>query len=238
MDDFTRANQLLILSAGRRPAWAEQTISDDVLNPPASPADGVALSDAMVAAVKIDLRENVAFRTVRIAFPTVDLAANYTVTLAGTGVTVNGPFADKAAIVDGLITAIEANGTTDALVAVTFEGTPHDTLLITGKAAADFSVTATNTGTGTFTFTGDAASATAVLYGIEHDTTADSLCGDRWALVEGVSYSITPKGLSDRVVCGGYDQLYVQLVTVQIVTNDNVAMVMSPTILIGPCVAE
>ena len=87
-------------------------------------------------------------------------------------------------------------------------------------------------------FTGDAGSATAVLFAIEHDTTADSLCGDRWALVEGISYTVTPKGLSDRVSCGGYDQLYVQLVTVQRVTNDNSAMVMAPTVLIGPCVAE
>lgn len=238
MDDFTRANQLLILSAGRRPAWQEPTISDDALNPPASPSDGVALSDAMVAAIKIDLRENVAFRTVRVAFPSVDLAANYTVTLAGTGVTVNGPFADLAELVDDLVTAINADGTVNLILSASPEGTPHDTLLLEGIVAADYSVTATNTGTGTFTFTGDAGSATAVLFAIEHDTTADSLCGDRWALVEGISYTVTPKGLSDRVSCGGYDQLYVQLVTVQRVTNDNSAMVMAPTVLIGPCVAE
>ena len=71
MDDFSLANQLLILSAGRRPAWRAQTVSDDVLNPPAAASDGVALSDAVVAGVRIDLREDVAFRTVRVTFPTV-----------------------------------------------------------------------------------------------------------------------------------------------------------------------
>lgn len=236
MDDFSRANQLLILSAGRRPVWYAQTVTDDVRNPPAAASDGVALSDAVVAGIKIDLRENVAFRTTRITFPTVDLAANYTVTIASNAVTVNGPFADKAAIVDALIVAITADGTVGPIVAVTSEGTPHDTLLITGKSSADYSVTATNTGTGTFGFAGDAESATAVLFAIEHDTTG--LLVERWAKMEGISYSVDQKGLSDRVVCGGYDQLYIQLTDVKRVVNDNAAIVMTPAIHIGPCVTE
>ena len=236
MDDFSLANQLLILSAGRRPAWRVQTVSDDVLNPPAAASDGVTLSDAVVAGIRIDLREDVAFRTVRVTFPTLDLAANITVTIAGTGVVVNGPFADKAAIVDALVTAIAADGTVGPLVAVTYEGTPHDTLLITGKSSTDYSVTASSSAGGTFAYAGDAASATAVVFGVDHDTTG--LLEDRWALVEGISYSITQKGLSDRVVCGGYDRLYVQVTGVQRVTNDNAAIVLSPTIHIGPCGTE
>ena len=236
MDDFSLANQLLILSAGRRPAWRAQTVSDDVLNPPAAASDGVALSDAVVAGVRIDLREDVAFRTVRVTFPTVDLAANITVTIAGTGVTVNGPFANRAAIVDALVTAINADGTVGPLVAATYEGTPHDTLLLTGRSSADYSVTASSSAGGTFAYAGDAASATAVLFAIDHDTTG--LLDDRWAKVEGISYSVDQKGLSDRIVCGGYDQLYVQITGVQRVTNDNAAIVMTPAIHVGPCGTE
>lgn len=234
MDDFSLANQLLILSAGRRPAWRAQTVSDDVLNPPAAASDGVALSDAVVAGVRIDLREDVAFRTVRVTFPTLDLAANITVTIAGTGVTVNGPFADRAAIVDALVTAINADGTVGPLVAATYEGTPHDTLLLTGRSSTDYSVTASSSAGGTFAYAGDAASATAVLYAIDHDTTG--LLEDRWAKIS--NYTVDQKGISARQVCGGYDQLYVQLTGVQRVTNDNSAIVMTPAIHIGPCGTE
>lgn len=234
MDDFSLANQLLILSAGRRPAWRAQTVSDDVLNPPAAASDGVALSDAVVAGVRIDLREDVAFRTVRVTFPTLDLAANITVTIAGTGVVVNGPFADRAAIVDALVTAINADGTVGPLVSATYEGTPHDTLLLTGRSSADYSVTASSSAGGTFAYAGDAASATAVLYAIDHDTTG--LLEDRWAKIS--NYTVDQKGISARQVCGGYDQLYVQLTGVQRVTNDNSAIVMTPAIHIGPCGTE
>lgn len=236
MDDFTRANQLLILSAGRRPAWVAQASAQGNTHPPTVPSDGAALSDAVVTAIKVDLRENVAFRTTRVTISTLDLAANYTVTVDGHAVTVNGPFGSRAALIDALVTAINADGTVGAIVSASPEQTPHAVLKLEGLTSTDYSLTGSATGSGVLAFAGDAGGATALVYGIEHDTTGT--LGGTWAALSGYTYTIAPAGLSGRLVTGGYDQIYVRLASVTRVTNDNSGIAMNPAVYLGPCGTE
>lgn len=246
-DLYTEATRLAVLQAGRTPVWS--TVDpDDALLPPTALDSGVPLQSAVRAMVHVSLRENIAFRTVRLTIPTPDYTGNYGLEFDFGAGTVNvsyDPTGDVsvANLVDGIAAAIEAegdvNGFVDA-VAVAASGTgPHDTVVITGKYEAGFAF-------GEPTQVGDGAVFAAVADPNTADMTLWWFAGARagstppalWAS-DGEVRELDRKGWVERLDVAGLDRLHVQVSNIAGDAGDWVEMTYTdPVISVGPCLSE
>lgn len=229
--DFTLANQLLILGAGRRPSWREIT---DTEGPPSLASDGVATGEALVAMLAVYPRENSAYRTTYAVVDTLDLTADYTLTIGGFDVVAEGPFSDLADLLATMQAAIQADTDANALVVVTV--TEDDELKLVGRDADDYSLDGSATGTGEWALSGDATGALVRLHGIPYDTTG--LIADRWGTFSDGDIDVPATGLVVPRAVAGFAQLYVELVTTDIHDDDSADLVASVAVLLGPCPTE
>jgi hypothetical protein len=235
MGQYETANILAILSGGRNPQWEEQ---EDYDGAPAAAGDGVYLEDAVHALVDVKMREEVHRRTARVTVSTLDLAANYTVTINGTACTATGAFADRAEVINDLVSAINGSGIASAVTASATDEDSGisgvDTVKIVGDTEADFTIDISATGTGVLACTADPTTAEMQVY----VTYGSSNAPTGWRAPLDCQWTLDKRGFCERFDTAGLDRMYVSLTSIDgagdgaTVTYPNVA------VLIGPCVVE
>lgn len=229
--DFTLANQLIILSAGRRPSWRAQTDTD---GPPTLASDGVATGEAIVTHIKVDCREDVSHRTTYAEVDTLDLTANYTLVIDGFEVTATGPFSDLDDLLDSLVAAIEADTDADALVIATH--TDDDRIKLTGRGSDDYSLDGSASGTGSWTLSGDAIGALVRVYGLAYDTTG--ALDDRWGTLPVSDFDVPNTGYVGPLPSAGLTQLYAEVVVADTHGDDSADLTPTTSVFLGPCPTE
>lgn len=236
-DIYTAATQLAVLQAGRTPVWTAQ----DGIAIPDSAADGVYLDGAVRTLAYVSLREVAHARRARLTIPTVDLSATYTTTINGTAVAYNagsgGADADRAAVIDGIIAAINADGTVGPLVTATAEGTPHDTVLITGDSEADYSIAFAGGGSSVVACVADLCSAECWPW-FAPGARVDSTPPTAW-VVGGEAVVVDRRGYLERLDTAGLDRLHLQLAhTAGQLGDGSATTYRDPDVYVGPCLSE
>jgi len=242
-DIFTTSTELAILTAGRTPVWSTEDDSGSDL-PPSAADSGVYLQRAVRALVHVSLRENVAYRSVRLTTTTV-LTGTYTVTVDGNAVaynaTVEAP-ADINELLEGIAEAVNDDVTVGALVTasiVTQIGGDDFEILITGVGEADYSVDFTHSSTGspTLTAVADRCSATMRLWWLP-DARVGSTPPQIWAW-SGDVWTLDRRGWLERFDVAGLARLHVQLSDRAGHAGDSsIVTYAAPAISIGPCLSE
>jgi hypothetical protein len=235
MGQFEIANELAILAGGRNPQWVEQ---EDYDGAPTSAGDGVHLEDSLKTLVDVRLREDVHRRTARVTVTTLDLTANYTVTINGTACAATGPFADRAEVINDLVTAINGSGIASAVTASAADEDSGvsgvDTVKIVGDTETDFSIDISATGTGVLACEADAVSAEMQIYVTYGGTNAP----DGWRAPLECQWTLDVLGFGERFDTPGIDRMYVGLSSIDGHANDGASVTYAPTVHIGPCVTE
>ncbi len=237
---FETANRIAVLLGGLSPDWTRQTdtavLAGESFPLPTSDS-GVALGSAIVAGLRVIVRETAAYRSARLTVTFVE-GETYTVTIDGTDVDYDSTGdADEADVLIGIAAAINADGTVGPLVvaqAQAANGTTNGVktqVLIRGQGEADFSIAETTTGAADMEIIADAASMTADLWAnAGGDETA-------WLLVNGTdALAIDSRGLYETLdSLGPLQRLYVQAKEIAAVTDDGATIKYRPAIAIGPC---
>lgn len=250
------ANLAAWASACTRPRWSEFVDAAQAAGstPPASAetrgapqlaSSGADLQGAIKALVRVRLRANVHRRECTFTVTTFDAAANYTITISGTGETVTTP-----SDVDDLLTTmrddLNANGTIAGIVTATAldangedvvsSGQPATSLKLVGVLETDYSIDFSETGTGELACTADAVSATAKVFATEGGLNADGTSPDTdWtAIKDGTSISVANTGYFARIDTGGLARLYVGLYSIAGHASDNAAVTYAPVVRVAP----
>lgn len=240
-DDLNRAG---LLAIGLKPEWVDQ---GDYTGAPVNAAAGVYLQGSPKTLVHVAARESVHRREGRVQITTADLTTSvYTVTIDGTPVAYDASAelpANLAALVAGIAAAIEANGTTTLVVDAVTDPDAADTVLITGKAEADWSLDATVAGgTGAV-----AASAAAASFDMRIFVTPGGIVktgstgnANGWTMPVDADYTgLDYHGFTERYDTAGLDRLYVECGNLAGHGADGVAV--TPTlarVMVGPAVLE
>lgn len=230
------SNTLAILAAGRVPEWYTQlghdgTSGTDADGYPSAASAGVDLLDTMQALVAVEMRAAVHRRRSVVSVTTLDLAATYTVTIDGTGCNAAGVHASLDALLTALALAI--NTALPSLVTATADLTA-DTITIVGDTNADYTITMSATGTGVLAIVADPTEATLRLWAKCRSASAPST----WLLVLDQEFAITEVGFLERFDVAALDRLYVEVSGVDGTGDGASVTYTTPTIKIGPCVAE
>jgi hypothetical protein len=248
------------LASARNPVVPSGYDGADVLDPP-SASSGVAISGAMALLVLPALRVDPFRRTAYVLVDTLDLAADYTLTIDGDDVTVTGPFTDLDDLLTTWVTAINADVTVGAKIQADawtgYDSTGDAVLRVRGKSGTayhdivplTYSVDASATGTAVLSIAADAESATMRLYwrpqhvptgGAVYDSGARSVA---WRIIAAststgtAEYAIGPAGLAMRADCAGALRIYAGLSDVAGVAGDGSATYLARVDL-TPCVQE
>ena len=244
-DDLNRAG---LLAIALQPEWVDQDAAPaNWTGAPNSASDGVYLQASPKAMVQVNAREAVAYREGRVTVSTADLVATtYTVTIDGTAVVYDASAetpADLAALVAGIAAAIEADGTATLVVDAVTDPDDPNSVLITGKAEADWSLAiGVSGGAGVLT-------ATAAATGFDlrcYSTPAGLVKADNtgkpggWAqIVDAVYSGNTYRGFVERLNVAGVDRLYVEAYNLTKHASDGSSVVATlAKVMIGPAVLE
>lgn len=230
-DIFLLVNQLSVILAARRPQWVRQTevlvgagssASAGATNGfPVASTSGVNLQNTTTALVAIDLREDPAFRTCKIAFNVIDLTGTYRTVIDGNGFSHVAAAADLNALIIGWRDAINASAPTNTIVTATGEdstglGGDFDTLVIRGIGSADYAMEiSTPAGTGTLIGTYDASTAKAQMY---YTAKSFSPTGDPvalWHAGAGSFFDLNTTNFIERFSVAGLERGYVHLTEVR-----------------------
>lgn len=242
---FTLVNLLSILLTGRQPQWlaqADAAYPNGI--PPVAAGIGVNLSNSPKTLVDIQVREVTHARTARITI-TFDGASTYTVngntnavaTVGNTDVATT--IADMAAD----ITADTPAGLGDVVTATAVEsvvGGGVDTLLLVGKANADWVLTDASVagGAGTITATLDRTSALFQVYGLPKGPGGPAV----YQLLNNSAFTAPLEGWLDRFDTASVERLYVELVSFVVpadaVGASGTLAYRDPDIWIGPAIQE
>ena len=248
MSTLTTVNTEAVLATGRTVQWSHQA---SYTGAPADAAAGVAFDKPVSVYLSVRLREEIHRRTARVTMASLDTGATYTVTLNGTGINYATP-SDEDDLITGLRDAIIANGTTNALVSVaaldadgedvTSSAQPAVTLLITGKAEADYSIAISATA-GALACVADAVTASGRLYMKPDGSKANNASGSTdavpdWRLVSGGgSLSFERRGFFERINAAGSSRVYLELHTLAGDGSDGGGVTYSARVDLGRAVA-
>ena len=208
------ANRLALQYACISPLWSQQTV---YAGAPAAVGSGVSMGGSPAYLLAIDLRENVARRTLRISVSELSDTSDYNVALDSHSVTYTATSGDlQQDILSGLQALIEADTDLNALVVCEVTGTGASALLtLTGRAEADYALTDLSTGgDGTLTCVADPTSLSFRVYAsmVVGDAAAvDSKYAPRYRLVNGAGGTLDYRGMVDQPLCGGVAYIYVEL---------------------------
>lgn len=228
-DPVSTATELAILQAGRNPQWAVQPTAMYNL-PPQNVAAGVPLQNSLRTRLWLELRPNIAGRTVEITLTTL-ADANITVTLNSNSEVYDGSSdTTLEQQATNLAAAITANGTLNALVAASASGA---TVTLIGRAFADYPAAVAFSAGGAATVVGDASSATARVFTLPRGANAPGWNGRTSTI------SLTQYGYEELLVSAGIESGYVQISTIAGVSGDGNEVTVRPvTINWGPSVTE
>lgn len=247
MGDFETVNDLSILTVARRPQWVAQGASTGAPDG----TGGVYLQDSPKAALAILVREETHRRSGRVAI-LFDGASTYTVDIDGNAVATVGNI-DLATTIADLaadITADTPAGAGDLVTATAVEsvvGGGIDTLLLRGKAEADFVVTLSVAGgAGTITGTLDRSGTSTRLWFTGKSPNAPGATSSGgagvFALASGAAYVVDYRGFVERFDTAGLDRGYAELHTLtnpaDVAGAAATIAYRTPDILWGPAVKE
>lgn len=231
MGKYEKANELAILAAGRNPQWDAPSAWE---NAPSSASSGVYCENSLVALVDVMLRQEAHRRTAVVSVTTLDLAADYTVTINGVAAVATGAHASLDAMLTELEVAINALAG-DPVVATA--DLAADTITIVGSAQDDYSIAVSATGTGVLACVADASSAT--LYGWLVYQAGNANTPEGWRHPYDAEYAIDWSGYADRWTAAGIDRLYVEVRDLAGFAGDGGSVTYNdPVVRIGPCVTE
>ena len=248
MSAFEKSVRLSLLEAGRRPTWRVQADTDPALGPQGASA-GVGLNvgdgNATQTLLLVRVRRTVSARTATVVVSTVDLTDTYELILGGTSVTYDADAegaTDAEDILTGLKAAIEANGTTNALVTATVTtATDADPVLtIVGKASSDYAVDFSTAGGGELTVEADAVSCTATpwVMATVRQTDIDLEPYNTWARTTQAALSVTSSNIAVQLDTAGYARLFVQVTSVTGHASDGASVTKTVIVFTGPCDLE
>lgn len=244
---FEDLNRAGLLAIGLMPEWVD-IASADYLTPPDAADSGVYLQNSPRVLISVDVRDQVHRRTARVVVGTADLTTTvYTVTINGTAVAYDASAslpADATALVAGIAAALEADGTVGPLVVATADpDAPTTTILIRGASATDYSIAVSVVGgTGTLSCNADAVSCTVHAYltagGIVKTGSTGS--AGRWKRpAEGVWTGVAYRGVCERLDCGGYDRIAIELTSIAGHASDGGTVTFNiARVMVGPAVLE
>lgn len=235
---YDTANILAILAAARNPEWSTQlghdgTSGTDADAYPSSAGAGVDLVNSVQALVAVEMRAAVHRRRSVVTVTTLDLAADYTVTIDGNACVATGAHADLDAMLTELAGAINASVPLDGVVTATADLTA-DTVTIISDTNADYTITMSATGTGVLAIEADPTTAKLRLWAKCRSSSAPST----WIQILDQEFDITGVGFLERFDVGGLDRLYVEVATVDGTGDGASVTYTTPTVKIGPCVSE
>lgn len=211
------ANEIAVLSGGRRASWSTQAAFTDA---PATDNAGLALSGALKTIAVVDLRDQVHRRSCKFTVATVDDTQTYRVVIDGNNVdyvAIGGDLLQD--ILEGIRDAINADVVVNLIVlaSVTDDDADSvdDTVLIRGLAedhyTVDHSVTAGPAPNGNLAAVADPDTATVRIYlaagGLP---TAAQPPGWRGAN-GGVFTAVTFRGFAERFDTASWSRLYVEV---------------------------
>ena len=233
---YDTANRLAVLSGARVPQWETQlghdgTSGTDPDGYPSSAAAGVDLVNSVQALVAVEMRAAVHRRRAVVTVTTLDLTADYTVTINGTACVATGVHAN----LDGLLTeiALIINTNVPSVVTATADLTA-DSVTIVSDTNADYTITMSATGTGVLAIEADPTVATLRLWAKCRSSSAPNT----WIEVLDQEFALTHVGFLERFDVPGLDRIYVEVADVD-GTGDGASVTYTfPTVKIGPCVAE
>lgn len=244
-EDLNRAG---LLAIGLKPEWVDQdATAANYTGAPNAAADGVFLQNSPKALVQVNARESAHRRTGRVQITTADLTTTvYTVTIDGFPVvydaSVETPF-DLAALVAGIAAKIEADASATLVVDAVTDPENPDTVLITGKAEADWSLDATVAGgTGAVSATADATGFDVRIWTTPGGVVKSGSTGkpNGWASpVDAVYSGRDYRGFVERLDVAGLERLYVELFNITNDGSDGAAVsVTIDRVMVGPAVLE
>lgn len=241
MGDFSTANDLATLNAGRVPLWSDQ--EDYSLIPSGSVGVAVDLSTRM--AVKVSLRTQAPQRRADLTIPTFDAAGTYVVTVNGTTHTSATPASRNAALV-ALAAAINAGAQAGVVTASTYDAdgavstTAATTLRILGDTEDDFTLDFTASGgTTELAAVADPSEGTIDLWLCWAGTAASGSTAPAldWGLINGQTYQIDGRGWNERFEVAGAERVYVRVYDLAH-TGDGTMVTYTAAVKLGPCQAE
>lgn len=247
------------LAAGRNPVPVSGYDATDVQGV-LTPTSGVAISGRMALFVLPGLRSDPFRRTCYVVVSTLDLTANYTLTINGNNVTVNGPFDDLEDLMTTWAAAVNADVTVGAIVTADawsgYDGTEEFVLRVRGTGdyygvdALTYTFTASATGTAVLSLSAEAESAEMRLYAqpghtpIGGSSDADGSASVAWreiaaATATGLArYAIGTGGMCLRADCSGIGRIAAILVDVTGVTGDGGSVTQIARVDLTPCAQE
>lgn len=244
---FEQLNQAGLLAIGLNPEWADLDVT--ILSGlPSGSNDGVDLQKSPVCLVNVRVRDRIDVRTVRIEVTTFDLTVTvYTTIIDGNSVVFDAAVelpATDALLLQGIADKINADGTVGPIVAASVDPDNADTILIEGKAEADytFDVTAVG-GSGVVSGTGDPRQADARVLFTPGGTIKSNSTGaeNKWSIALDAEYAaIDIKGLFERLDCAGLERAYIQVFNVLGVAGDggSISNTTVAGVMVGPSVLE
>lgn len=244
-DDLNRSG---LLAIGLIPEWVDQDATTAAwTGAPNSAADGVYLQDSPRAMLHVAARESVHQREGRVTITTFDLTTTvYTVTIDGTPVVYDASAelpADNAALIAGIAAAIEADATATLVVDAVTDPADASSVLITGKAEADWSLDfgvagGTGAGAATAAATGFDVRAYVTPGGIIKSGSAGNAAG--WVQPADAIYSgNTYRGFTERLDVAGLDRLYLEVYNLTKHASDGAGVTATlAKVMVGPTVLE
>ncbi len=236
MGMLSLSNELAVLAAGRVPQWSTQlghdgTVATDADAYPSSATAGVDLLNTLQAIVAVEMRAAVHRRRAVVTVTTLDLTADYTVTIDGTGCTATGVHADLDALLTELALIINTN--VPSVVTATADLTAN-TVTIVSDTNADYTITMSATGAGVLAIEADPTTATMRIWAKCRSSSAPST----WIQVLDQEFALTHVGFLERFDVAALDRLYIEVASVDGTGDGASVTYTAPTIKIGPCVAE
>lgn len=232
---FIDANRAAVLIAGVRQTWQTVEVVETSSTRPTA-GSGIDSSGtargSLLFAPRLDHRR----REVTVSVETYDGSADFTLTIAATGVT--SAAADHTsinALLNDLATKVAANGTLNPLViaeAVDSAGAVSAGAAVAlrlrgrlpadlGGTGADYSVTWSATGTGELEAVGDSAGGDVHVWA---QLAGENAPAATWAILSRVE-AADAGGLLAPIECPSTARIYAQAVTLDRVTGDNAALV-------------
>lgn len=247
------------LAAGRNPTPVSGYDATDVQNV-LTPTSGVAISGRMAIFILPGLRVDPFRRTAYVVVSTLDLTADYTLTIDGNDVTVNGPFTDRADLMNQWAAAVNADGTVGAIVVADawngYDASGEYVLRVRGTGdyygvdALTYAFDASATGTAALALSAEAESAQMRLYAqpghtpIGGSSTADGSASVAWreiaaATATGLArYAIGTGGMCIRGDCSGLGRMAALLTDVTGVPGDGASVTQIARVDLTPCSQE
>jgi hypothetical protein len=243
MGAFDNLNRGGLLALGLTVEWVDQTTYTGA---PVGADAGVYLNGSPSGMFAVALRESAHTREARVEVTTYDLTTTvYTVTIDGNDVDYDASAetpANNAALLQGIVDAINADGTVGAIVTAVVDPDNADTILITGDEEDDYSIAiGVAGGTGALACTAAAVSCAVRVWGTPGGIVkSGSTWYDGWLKPPNGSYSaLDYSGLLERIATGSIGRIYVELTELGKHGSDGGSVVATAArVMAGPSVLE